>query len=79
VTEDNALVRIQGIFRDILDDSSLCIDRQSSPDTIAGWDSIVNVNIIIAVEEEFGVKFSVDELQLVKSVGNILELLEKKI
>lgn len=70
-----ALKLIQQIFRDILDDENLCLSEESSPETVEGWDSIVNVNIIIAVESEFGIKLGIDDIQRVKTVGDILSII----
>lgn len=79
MNKSDILLKLQSIFRDVLDQADLQINESSSPDTIEGWDSIVNVNIIMAVEEDFGVSFSVDELQTVKSVASIIELIQKKV
>jgi len=73
-----ALSKVQEIFRDILDTTNLVIDERSTPETVEGWDSIANVNIIIAVEEDFGVKFDVQDLQNIKSVGDILTAIQNK-
>lgn len=38
------------------------IDDEASPDTIDNWDSLRHMNLVMALEEEFGVQFSTDEV-----------------
>jgi acyl carrier protein len=47
--------------------------------TVAGWDSIANVNVLVAVENQFGVKFSLTEMQKLTSVGAYVEAILMKV
>ena len=71
--------RLQPIFRDIFDDPSISVERTSSADTIEGWDSMAHLNLIMSVEEEFGVKFALGELQSLKNVGEMVDLMQAKL
>ncbi len=73
------LSRLQPIFHDVLDDPKLVITRESSARNTAGWDSLVHVNLIMAVEDEFKIKFALGELEEVKNVGDMIDLMERKI
>ena len=42
------------------------------------WDSLSNINMIVAVEKAFGVKFSIKEVRNLKNVGELLELIKRK-
>jgi acyl carrier protein len=53
--------RLQQIFREALDDNKLTLSDALSPETLPGWDSLVHVKLIMGCEEEFGVKFTIDE------------------
>ena len=70
--------RLQTLFRDVFDDDNLVIDDATSQSTLDGWDSFHQVKLIISVEEEFGVKLSIDEAIAVVSVGKLKELLTAK-
>ena len=50
------------------------VSLESSPDTIPAWDSLQQVHLILALEEEFGVQFDVDQMALMHSVGPIVAL-----
>ena len=69
---------IENIFRDVLDNSDLLITENSTPLTVDGWDSIANVNILVAIEAEFRIKFTVDEIQDIQSVGDYLKFVSAK-
>ena len=70
--------RLQGIFRDVFDDDALVVDDSTSQTTLDGWDSFHQVKLVIAVEEEFGVKLSIDEVISMVSFGRLKELLLAK-
>jgi len=66
------ITKIQEVFRSVFDDPTIQIDAASSPDTIANWDSFANIQLIAAIEEAFGVKFTVEEAVELNSVADIL-------
>jgi acyl carrier protein len=71
--------RVQTIFQDVFDDTQLRIDRSSSAATVPGWDSLAHVNLVGAIQEEFKIKFALGELEQLKNVGDLLDLMERKI
>ena len=54
------------------------IVSDSSPKTIAYWDSMKHIKLILAVEEEFNVTFSDEEIANIQSVGNLIDILAQK-
>lgn len=66
------ITKIQKVFRSVFDDPTIQIDAASSPDTIADWDSFANIQLVAAIEEAFGVKFTVEEAVELNSVADIL-------
>lgn len=66
------IAKIQEVFRSVFDDPTIQIDAASSPNTIADWDSFANIQLIAAIEEAFGVKFTVEEAVELNSVADIL-------
>ncbi len=71
--------RITEVFREVLGDDSLEIRRESTAGDIEEWDSLSHINIVLAVEAEFGVKFALGELEELMNVGNMLDMVEGKI
>lgn len=68
---------IEEVFRDVFDDEIILSESTSQSD-IEDWDSVAHVNILIALENEFGVKFSLDEAQSIKNVGDIIAIIQLK-
>ncbi len=71
--------QLQTIFQDVLDDPKLHIDRSSSASTVPGWDSLAHINLVVAIEHEFKIKFALGELEELKNVGEMIDLMERKI
>ena len=62
------------IFNDILDLEEGQLTPESSPLDIDEWDSMANVNIIVALEEEFEIKLKLEDIQDVKTVNDFINL-----
>ena len=73
------LERLQPVFRDVLDNRALVITREASAKTVEGWDSLAHVTLVVAVEDEFGVRFALGELEDLKNVGDLTDLIAKKL
>lgn len=66
--------RLTAVFRDVFDNSALEIDGLSRA-TYPEWDSLAQVKLIIGIEEEFGVKFTIDQVANLGSVDEIRKFL----
>jgi acyl carrier protein len=75
----NILETLTGIFREVFDDSSIVLKRETTADDIDEWDSLSHINLVIAVETKFNIRFALGELQTLKNVGEMADLIEKKI
>lgn len=73
------LSKIQEIFRDVLDDPNIQLTRGSSSSNIAGWDSLAHINLVLAIEQEFNTHLSLSELQGLKNVGDIVDLVQQRL
>jgi acyl carrier protein len=76
---DDLLKQVQEIFRDVFDQPNLVITRESNASTIEDWDSLTHLNLVTAVERRYKVKFALGELQDMKNVGDLLDLLSGKL
>jgi acyl carrier protein len=74
----DARARVQGIFRDVFDQPSLVVTPELDASMVEEWDSFAQITLIIAIEEEFGIKFALSELEGLKNVGQMLELIDRK-
>jgi len=70
---------LNGIFRQVFDDDSIVITRESTANDIEEWDSLTHMNLVVAVEAKFKIRFALGELQTLRNVGDMIDLIEKKI
>lgn len=54
------------------------ISRDSSPETLENWDSVQHLNLVLALEQQFGIQFEPEEMDKMKNVGAIAELVQAK-
>ncbi len=71
--------QVQDIFRDILDLESLTLADDTQASDVDGWDSLTHIQLIVAIEKEFKVKFSSKEILSWKNVGELLGSLQSKV
>ena len=70
---------LNGIFCEVFNDDSIMITRETTADDIDGWDSLSHVNLIVAVEMRFNIRIAVGEVQGLKNVGDLIDLINKKV
>jgi len=73
------LSEIQSIMRDVFDDESIVIEKQSTANDVEGWDSLTHIQLIVAIEKHFKIKFSSKEILSWKDVGEMLEGISSKL
>ena len=78
MTKKDIIVKLEEICRDIFDDEMLCITESTCSADIEAWDSLEHINLIMAVEKAFEVKFTMDEAVSMKSIGEMAEIIVKK-
>lgn len=77
--EKKTMARLSAIFKETLllaDD--VVVTKQMSPDNVANWDSLTHIALMSAVEQEFGMQFTLSELGSVGSVDNVLAVLSTR-
>lgn len=76
---DTRLSELQEIFRDVLDQPDLILTRESNGNNVEDWDSLAHINLISSIENKYKVKFALGELQKLKNVGDMIDLIDKKL
>ncbi len=74
----DALSRLQRIFRDAFDNPALVVTRDFSMASYPDWDSVATVGIVLATEEEFGIRFTTEEVASTHSVADLLKVVEAR-
>jgi len=73
---------LNAIFCKVFYDDDIKISRENTADDIEGWDSLSHLNLVVAIEKHFGIKFNNAEIAKWKNIGemydSLLLLIEKK-
>jgi acyl carrier protein len=71
--------RVRQVMADILALDAARIDDSTSTDSVERWDSANHINLVLALEEEFGVSFDVAEIEAMTSFAKLLAVVAAKI
>ncbi len=73
------LEQVQEIFRDVLDDEEIVLQETSTAEDVEGWDSLTHIQLIVAIEKHFKIKFTSKEILSWKNVGELVDCLASKL
>ena len=79
MTRAALLAMIRNTLADILDNPSLQLSEETMAEQVEDWDSINHVKLLIAIENELSLRFATTEIEDLKNVGALIDLLEKKL
>jgi acyl carrier protein len=80
MTKEEIWRRLTAVFRDIFGDDDILIRPETTAEDIEEWDSLTNVQLLVAIERVFGgVKFSTGEVANLQNVGQMVAIIEKKV
>ena len=78
MTEAQILQALTQVFRDVFDDDDIVLSPETTAEDIEGWDSQAHVNLIVAAEVRFGIRFRTAELESLHNVGQFAQLIQAK-
>lgn len=77
MTEPPVWDRVVAVLRETFDDAKLEVARETTADDVDGWDSLTNVELMVALESKFGVRFHTGEIARLRNVGELVDVIEK--
>ncbi len=77
MSREEILSALTEIFRENFDDETLSISAGTTQEDIEEWDSLEQINLLTAAEERFGVKFTLEDVRGVVSVGDMAALVQR--
>lgn len=69
--------KLTDIFREVFDDDSIEITDTLTANDVEGWDSLMHITLIGAIESEFQIKFSMRDILSMKNVGALIDKIEE--
>lgn len=76
--QEKLFERLVAVFREVFDDETLMISAATCAEDIEEWDSLSHVQLIVALEQEFGVRFTSREILKWQNVGEMFDALVQK-
>ncbi|HZU09370.1 MAG TPA: acyl carrier protein [Pseudacidobacterium sp.] len=76
---NNLIEKLTDIFREVFDDDSIVLRNELTADDVENWDSLTHINLIVAIEKEFKIRFTTGEVSGLKNVGDLISLVSRKI
>jgi acyl carrier protein len=68
----------QQVFREVFENPTMIITDKTTAADIPEWDSLAHINLIIALENSFGIQFTSEEVTSMANVGDLFRLLERR-
>lgn len=75
MSREEVFQALNEVFRDNFDDEDITLKETTVADDIEEWDSLEHINLIIAIEERFGMKFTMKEVTGMKNVGEMVDII----
>ena len=75
MTREEVYATLNEVFQDVFDDESIEVNDETTSDDIEDWDSLEHINLIAAVEQEFGMKFNMGQVVSMKNVGEMADII----
>ena len=75
MTRETVYERLNEVFQDVFDDETITVQDNTTADDIEGWDSLEHINLVVAVEKCFGMKFTMGEVTGMKNVGAMVDII----
>jgi acyl carrier protein len=79
VNNEDILLKIQDIVRDIVDDDDVQLTMETRAEDVSDWDSVNHIKIILAIESEFGIRFDMEEINSSDNVGGLVQIVASKL
>ena len=67
------------VFQDVFDDESIHVTDETTADDIEDWDSLEHINLVVAIENKFGIKFNMNEVTSFKNVGEMVDIIVERV
>ena len=79
MTREEVFEALDEVFQSVFDDDTIHVEEGTTAADIEDWDSLEHINLVVAIEERFGMKFSMGEITTMKNVGEMVSIILDRI
>lgn len=73
----NNELRVKKVFGDLFEMEEEALDNSMTMDDVEEWDSLMHIQLALALEKEFGIKFTTQQIVDMKSIGEIIRIISE--
>lgn len=70
--------KVKSVFEDILDEIEVDLVEETTAEDVEEWDSLTHIQIITEIEKQFSVRFSTRDIEGLKNIGDMVNLIASK-
>lgn len=78
MSREEIYAQLNEVFQDVFDDEDIVVCDSTTADDIEDWDSLEHINLIVAVERQFHIKFNMGEVNKFRNVGEMVDVIVAK-
>ncbi len=75
MSREEVFEKMNEVFRDVFDDETITVTDETTAKDIDGWDSLEHINLIVAMEQAFSMKFNMGQVVSMKNVGEMADII----
>ena len=75
MSREAVLKKLNEIICEELDDMSIRVQEKTVLKEIPGWDSFAQINFVVSTEDEFSIKFSLDQISQLEDIGEVVDFI----
>ena len=78
MNKDHILEEVQEIFREVLDNEEIVLNNATTADDVEEWESLTHIQLIVAIEKHFNIRFTSREILSWQNVGEMIDCIANK-
>ena len=79
MNRNEIIEKLTAVFHEVFNDNNIVLRDDMTANDVENWDSLTHMMMITKVEEVFGIKFKLRELNKLKNVGNLCDIIVEKL
>jgi acyl carrier protein len=79
MTTEEIIAQLNPIFKNVMDNDDIVVTYQTTAKDIEEWDSLTHIQLVVAVEKHFKVRFGSSEITAFKNVGEMVDSVRSKL